>query len=61
MQVIGRFVINLAIPAILFKVSSERELGEIFNPGYLLAYLSSSLLVVGGGYFWSPLSPSALL
>ena len=53
MQVIGRFVINLAIPALLFKVSSERELGEIFNPSYLLAYLSGSLLVVGGGYFWS--------
>ncbi len=53
MQVIGRFVINLAIPALLFKVSSERELGEIFNPSYLLAYLSGSLIVVGGGYLWS--------
>ena len=53
MQVIGRFVINLAIPALLFKVSSERELGEIFNPSYLLAYLAGSLIVLGGGYFWS--------
>ena len=53
MQVIGKFVINLAIPALLFKVSSERELGEIFNPSYLLAYLIGSLVVVGGGYFWS--------
>ena len=53
MQVLGTFVINLAIPALLFKVSSERELGEIFNPTYLLAYLAGSLLVVCGGYFWS--------
>ena len=53
MQVIGKFVINLAIPALLFKVSSERELGEIFNPSYLLAYLSGSLIAVSGGYFWS--------
>lgn len=53
MQVIGRFVISLAIPALLFKVSSERELAEIFNPSYLLVYLAGSLLVLGGGYFWS--------
>lgn len=53
LQVIGKFVINLAIPALLFKVSSERELGEIFNPSYLLAYLSGSLFVVGAGYIWS--------
>lgn len=32
MQVIGGFVIKLGIPALLFKESSERELGEIFNP-----------------------------
>ena len=53
MQVIGRFVINLAIPALLFKVSLERELGEIFNPSYLLVYLAGSLCVVAGGYLWS--------
>ena len=53
MQVIGRYVINLAIPALLFKVSSERALGEIFNPTYLLAYLAGSLVMVGGGYWWS--------
>ena len=57
MQVIGRYVINLAIPALLFKVSSERALGEIFNPSYLLAYLAGSLVMVGGGYWWSRTSP----
>ena len=53
MQVMGKFVINLALPALLFKVSSERELGEILNVTYLLAYLLGSLVIVGGGYVWS--------
>lgn len=53
MQVIGKFVINLAIPALLFKVSSERELGEIINTSYLLVYLAGSLFALGAGYFWS--------
>ena len=53
MQVLGRFVINLALPALLFKVSSQRQLGEIINVSYLFAYLVGSLLVVGGGYLWS--------
>ena len=53
MKVIGKLVINLALPALLFKVSSERQLGEIFNVTYLLAYLLGSLIMVAGGYFWS--------
>ena len=53
MKVIGKLVINLALPALLFKVSSERQLGEIVNVTYLLAYLIGSLIMVAGGYFWS--------
>ena len=63
MRVIGKFVINLALPALLFKAISERPLAEIFNLSYLLAYLSGSLVVIGCGYLWSRriggLSPTA--
>ncbi len=53
MRVIGKFVINLALPALLFRAISQRQLGEIFNVSYLLAYLVGSLIVIGCGYFWS--------
>ena len=53
MRVIGKFVINIALPALLFRAISQRQLGEIFNLSYLLAYLVGSLLVIGCGYLWS--------
>jgi predicted permease len=46
-RVLGRFVINLALPALLFKALSEREFAEIVNGGYLLAYTLGSLAVLG--------------
>lgn len=53
MRVFGKFVINLALPALVFKALSQRQFGEIFNGGYLLAYLLGSLAVLGIGYFWA--------
>lgn len=53
MQVIGKFVINLALPAMLFSAISQRQLGEIINVSYLVAYLAGSLSVIGCGYIWS--------
>ena len=53
MRVIAKFVINLALPALLFRAVSQRQLGEIIDVSYLLAYLGGSLLVVGCGYLWS--------
>ncbi|MBS0352943.1 MAG: AEC family transporter, partial [Proteobacteria bacterium] len=34
MRVFGRYVINLALPALLFKALSQRSLGEILNLTY---------------------------
>jgi predicted permease len=53
MRVFGKFVINLALPALVFKALSQRQFGEIVNSGYLLAYLVGSLSVLGIGYFWA--------
>ena len=50
MRIFGRFVINLALPALLFKSLSQRPIGEILNGGYLLAYLVGSLTVFSLGY-----------
>ena len=53
MRVLGKFVFNLAVPALLFRSLSQRPISEILNPGYLLAYLIGSLIVIAAGYAWS--------
>lgn len=52
MRVLGKFVINLALPALLFNALARRPIGEILNLGYVLAYLAGSLLVTGLGLLW---------
>ena len=53
MRVFGKFVLNLALPALLFKTLAQRQLGEIINVSYLLAYLLGSLTVIGAGFLWT--------
>jgi malonate transporter len=47
MRVFGKFVIQLALPAMLFNALSQRQIGDILNGTYLLAYLAGSLLILG--------------
>lgn len=53
MRVFGKFVLNLALPALLFRTLAQRQIGEILNVSYLLAYLLGSLTVIGIGYLWA--------
>lgn len=53
MRVLGTFVVKLALPALVFKALAQRQLSEILNVSYLLAYAGASLAVVGLGYVWS--------
>ena len=46
MRVLGRFVINVCLPALSFNALSKRPLGEVLNGPYLLAYAAGSLTVV---------------
>ena len=49
MRLFGKFVINLALPALLFNALSSRSVGEILNPGYMAAYALAGLLMIGVG------------
>ncbi|MFM1908579.1 MAG: hypothetical protein RLZZ591_2256 [Pseudomonadota bacterium] len=55
MRVFGKFVIQLALPALLFNALSQRRLGEILNGSYLLVYALGSLAVVAAGVAWAHL------
>jgi predicted permease len=52
MRVFGKFVFNLALPAMLFNAVSQRKIGEIFNGNYVLVYLLGSLLTLLLGWLW---------
>jgi len=52
MRVFGQFVIKLALPALLFNALSQRQIGEILNVSYVLAYLVGTLALMGLGLLW---------
>lgn len=51
MRTLGKFVVNLALPALIFRAVSSRPLAEIADAGYLGALLIGSLAVFFLGYF----------
>ena len=66
-QVLGRFVLNFALPAMLFNTLSQRNFSEVLNPNYLIAYGAGSLCAFGVGFwFWrvwrkKPLTESGMV
>jgi predicted permease len=53
LQILGKYVVNLALPALIFRALSGRGLSEISNCGYLGGYFLGSLTVLMVGYFVS--------
>nr|WP_315255121.1 AEC family transporter [uncultured Duganella sp.] len=51
MQVFGKFVFNLALPALIFNALAQRHIRDILHPAYLLSYLFGSLLMLSLAYF----------
>jgi predicted permease len=51
MRALGRFVLQLALPTLVFQALAQRKFSEILNGSYLLAYALGSLLVMGGAWF----------
>lgn len=51
MRTLGKFVVNLALPALVFQAVSSRDLTEIANTAYIGALIIGSLAVYGLGYF----------
>jgi malonate transporter len=66
MRLLGKFVLNLALPALVFRALAQRQVSDIFNPTYLLGYVLGSLAVLALGYSYSrrvaqqPVSSSAI-
>ena len=50
MRVFGKFVLNFALPALIFNALAQRHIREVLHPAYLLAYLGGSLLMMATAY-----------
>lgn len=67
MRVFGKYVIHIALPALLFNALSQRTLAEVLNPVFIAAYALGSLVAMGVGLFWArrvagkPLSAAAVM
>jgi malonate transporter len=49
-QVLGRFVLNFGLPAMLFNALAQRQFSDILHPGYLVAYGVGSFLALSAGF-----------
>ena len=49
-QVLGRFVLHFALPAMLFNTLTQRDFAEVMNPRFLLAYGAGSMLSFAIGF-----------
>lgn len=52
MHVFGRYVLNIALPALLFNAVATRPVTEIFNLGYMTVYLGAGLATMAICYVW---------
>lgn len=50
MRTLGRYVLYLALPMLLFRALSQKSVTEIANPAYIAVYLSGTLAMVLVGY-----------
>lgn len=50
MRVLGKFVMNIAFPALVFHTVAGRQLADVIHPGYLLAMALAGLLTLAIGY-----------
>ena len=53
MRVFGKYVIHLALPALLFNALSQRSVAEVLNPVFVAAYALGSLGAMGVGFLWA--------
>lgn len=52
MKVLGKYVLNIALPALLFNAVASRDLGDVLNLGYLLVFALGGLLTVAVVFLW---------
>ncbi|GAA6165708.1 AEC family transporter [Pelagimonas sp. KU-00592-HH] len=52
MRTLGKYVLNIALPALLFNAVASRDLGDVLHPGYMAVFLLGGLATILLAYLW---------
>ena len=52
LRVLGKYVMDIALPALLFHAVASRDISEVFHPDYMLVYLFGTLGVMVVTFLW---------
>ena len=52
MRVLGKYVLDVALPALLFNAVASRDVGDFFQPDYMLAFVLGGLATIGLTWLW---------
>lgn len=52
LPVLGRYVMAIALPALLFRAVATRPLAEVFHPGYIAIYAAGGLATIALAFAW---------
>lgn len=55
MRVLGLYVMNVALPALLFSAVAERRLTETLSPNYMAVFLAGGLATIALAWAWHTL------
>jgi hypothetical protein len=50
MRTLGKYVINVALPALLFNAVASRDIADVFQPDYMLAYGLGGLATIAAAW-----------
>lgn len=52
LKVFGKYVMNIAMPPLIFHAVASRSAAEVFNLGYMGVYLGGALVTIALGFAW---------
>ncbi|SLN10661.1 putative transporter YfdV [Falsiruegeria litorea R37] len=52
MRTLGKYVMDIALPALLFNAMASRDFAEVFHPGYMLVFALGGLATILISYLW---------
>lgn len=52
MRLFGAYVMNIALPALIFSAVARAPVNEVFNPAYMGVYLVGGLVTILIAFFW---------
>ena len=52
LKAFGKYVMNIALPALVFHAVASRPAAEVFNLGYMGVYLGAAVATIALGFVW---------